>query len=69
KQTLLSKTNESQILVETDGPYLSPEPYRGRRNEPANVKYIVRALSKLKGMSVEDVDQITTRNAYDLFTF
>jgi len=58
-----------KILVETDGPYLSPEPYRGRRNEPANVKYIVRALSKLKGMSVEDVDQITTRNAYDLFTF
>lgn len=57
------------ILVETDGPYLSPEPYRGRRNEPANVKYIVRALAKLKGLSVEDVDQITTKNAYDLFTF
>lgn len=57
------------LLVETDAPYLSPEPYRGRRNEPVNVKYIVRALAKLKKMTKEDVDQITTQNAHDLFSF
>lgn len=59
----------NKLLVETDGPFLSPEPYRGRRNEPANVKYIVRALAKIKSMSVEEVDKITTNNAYTLFKF
>lgn len=59
----------NKLLLETDGPFLSPEPYRGRRNEPANVKYIVRALAKIKGMSVEEVDKITTNNAYTLFKF
>jgi TatD DNase family protein len=57
------------ILVETDSPFLSPDPLRGRRNEPANVKYVIRALAKLKGMNVEDVDRITTDNAYALFKF
>ena len=57
------------ILVETDSPYLSPDPLRGRRNEPANVKYVIRALAKIKGMNVEDVDDITTNNAVALFKF
>lgn len=56
-----------RLLIETDGPYLSPEPYRGRRNQPANVKYILKALAQLKNMSEADADQITTQNAKTLF--
>jgi len=56
-----------KILIETDGPYLSPEPYRGRRNQPANVKYILKTLAQLKNISETDVDLITTQNAKTLF--
>ena len=49
-----------QILLETDGPYLSPTP---DRNEPANILYGVESLSKLLDLSHEDVAQATTRNA------
>jgi TatD DNase family protein len=56
-----------KLLIETDGPYLSPEPYRGRRNQPANVKYILKALAQLKNMSESDVEDITTLNAKTLF--
>lgn len=56
-----------KLLIETDGPYLSPEPYRGRRNQPANVKYILKTLAQLKNMSEADVDYITTQNAKTLF--
>jgi TatD DNase family protein len=56
-----------RLLIETDGPYLSPEPYRGRRNQPANVKYILKTLAQLKNMSEAEVDDITTQNAKSLF--
>ena len=56
-----------RLLIETDGPYLSPEPYRGRRNQPANVKYILKTLAQLKNMSEAEVDHITTQNAKNLF--
>jgi TatD DNase family protein len=57
------------ILTETDGPYLAPEPYRGRRNVPENIKYIVKGISQIKSISVQEVDKITTQNAFDLFQF
>jgi TatD DNase family protein len=47
-----------RILVETDSPYLAPEPMRGRRNEPANVVHTIRALSEARG---EDVDELSAR--------
>lgn len=56
-----------RLLIETDGPYLSPEPYRGRRNQPSNVKYILKTLAQLKNMSEAEVDDITTQNAKNLF--
>lgn len=59
----------NRLLIETDSPYLSPEPYRGRRNEPANVKYVCKALAQLKGMHAQEVEDITTRNAIALFKF
>ncbi len=55
------------ILLETDCPYLSPEPYRGKRNEPKNVVYVADKIAKIKGMKIEDVAEITTQNAKRLF--
>jgi TatD DNase family protein len=57
-----------RILIETDCPYLTPEPNRGKRNEPSYVKYVAAALAKVKGMTVEEVGEVTTRNAKSLFS-
>lgn len=56
-----------KIMLETDCPYLSPEPFRGKRNEPKNVVYIADKIAKIKGMKIEDVAEITTRNAKRMF--
>lgn len=55
------------ILIETDCPYMSPEPLRGKRNEPANVYFIAEAISKITNFTLEDVARITTYNAKHLF--
>ena len=52
-----------RILVETDSPYLAPEPVRGRRNEPANVYYVAEKIAALRGMSPDDFAAQTTHNA------
>ena len=56
-----------KILLETDCPYLAPEPYRGKRNEPAFVVKTAEKVAELKGLSVEDVGRITSLNAKLLF--
>lgn len=56
-----------KILLETDCPYLTPEPYRGKRNEPLYVKYVVEKIAELKGISFEEVAKQTTKNAKELF--
>ena len=56
-----------RILIETDCPYLTPEPYRGRRNEPSYVKYVAESLAAVKGVSAEEIGEITTNNAKKLF--
>ena len=56
-----------KILVETDAPFLSPEPVRGRRNDSRNLKYIIQKISELKNMSFEDTANITYQNAVNLF--
>ena len=56
-----------RILVETDSPYLSPEPLRGRSNEPSHIIHTVRYLSKLKNLSYEKLSDITTNNFFKLF--
>lgn len=56
-----------RILVETDGPFLTPTPYRGKRNEPAYIPHIVERLAALKQVSVETMGQVTTANAERLF--
>lgn len=56
-----------RLLVETDCPYLTPEPYRGRRNEPAYVWYVAGGVARARGISAEEVARITTENAAHLF--
>jgi TatD DNase family protein len=56
-----------RLLVETDAPYLPPQPVRGRRNEPAHVVYTAQRIAELRGMSLNQVVEWTTRNACRLF--
>ena len=55
------------ILIETDCPYLAPQPVRGKRNEPAYVKYVAERLAELKGLTFDDIGRITSFNAMNLF--
>ncbi|MCL1823833.1 MAG: TatD family hydrolase [Oscillospiraceae bacterium] len=55
-----------RILIETDCPYLTPEPYRGRRNEPAYVRFVAEEIARIKKMDFEEVAEITTQNAFDV---
>lgn len=56
-----------QIMIETDAPYLTPAPYRGKRNEPQYVEYVAQKIAELKGISIDEVAKITTENAVRLF--
>ena len=56
-----------RILIETDSPYLAPTPYRGKTNTPAYVPYVAAELARVKGVSVDEVAQITSENYFKLF--
>jgi len=58
---------EDRLLIETDAPYLSPEPLRGKKNEPANVALVLAKLAEVRETSLVDMEAITTRNAEALF--
>ncbi len=58
---------EDMLLIETDSPYLAPEPHRGKRNESAYVKLIAEKIAKIKGKSLDYIADITTSNAKRLF--
>ena len=64
---VLSQFDLNNILLETDAPYLSPVPYRGKRNEPAYIKNVAEKLAEIKNISLEEVDKITTANAEKIF--
>jgi TatD DNase family protein len=57
------------ILTETDAPYLSPDPYRGTRNEPANVRIVAEKIAEVKSISIEEVSRSTTEAAARLFNW
>ncbi len=65
---ILAKVPLERVLLETDSPYLTPVPYRGKRNESAYVPYVAKALSGIYGCDLERVAAITTANACALFT-
>lgn len=56
-----------RLLVETDCPYMSPEPLRGTRNEPKNVFYTAKKLAEIKGVTFEEIEKITQENTRRLF--
>ena len=56
-----------RILIETDSPYLAPEPKRGTRNDSRNVKYIAEKIAQVKGVTVEEIAKITYENAEKIF--
>ncbi len=56
-----------KIMIETDAPFVSPEPYRGKRNEPLYVKYVAEKIAEIKNLSFDEVARTTTKNAERLF--
>lgn len=56
-----------RILIETDSPYLTPVPHRGKRNEPLYVRYVAEEIARIKGIPVDNVAATTTQNARQLF--
>jgi len=64
---VVAVTPLESMLIETDCPYLSPDPYRGKRNEPAYVVEVAKRIAEIKGVSYEDVARVTTLNAKRFF--
>lgn len=65
--SILEAVPMEQLVLETDGPYLAPEPFRGKRNEPAYVRLVAEKLAEVKGVSVEETARITTENAKRIY--
>jgi TatD DNase family protein len=68
-QSVVRSLPLENLLVETDAPYLSPHPYRGKRNEPANVRIVADKIAELKAISIEEVANNTTEVANMLFNW
>lgn len=67
QKEMVKEIDINHILVETDSPYLSPEPFRGKKNTSLNIKYIINQISIECGLPYEEVKEITTNNAKKLF--
>ncbi|MGC6536488.1 MAG: TatD family hydrolase [Candidatus Puniceispirillaceae bacterium] len=67
-QAIAKQIPRNRLLVETDAPYLAPVPMRGKKNEPAFTRYTAEYLAELRDISVEELAEITTQNAQNLFT-
>jgi TatD DNase family protein len=64
---VVEKTPLENIVLETDAPYLAPVPFRGKRNEPSYLKYVLNTLAEIKATTVDEAAMITTANAKKLF--
>lgn len=64
---LIRKLPNDKFMIETDCPFLTPEPYRGQRNEPGLVKYVAKRIAEIKNLTLERVAEITTANARSFF--
>ena len=63
----VNKIDISKLVIETDSPYLTPVPFRGKRNEPIYTEYVVRKIAEIKNIPVEEVLRITTENAKKIY--
>lgn len=66
---IIEKMPLEYMLLETDSPYLTPEPFRGQENQPAYLKYVVERIANLRSISTDEVEEITTQNAKRAFKF
>lgn len=66
---ILREIDLQHILLETDAPFLTPVPFRGKRNESAYIYYIAEKIAEIKGIGIDEVAEITTQNAKKLFKF
>ena len=64
---IIEMVPNDKMLIETDSPYLSPEPFRGKRNDPRNVKLIAKRIAEVKNITTEEVANITYENAMRIF--
>lgn len=64
---IVSNISIENILLETDSPYLTPEPFRGKKNEPFYLSYVIDKISEIKKISIDEVKKITTKNAKEQF--
>ena len=64
---VLSVTPLDRILVETDSPYMAPQPMRGQRNDSGNLPYVIEKIAELKGLTPAEVEQATWENGRRLF--
>ena len=65
-EEMINLVPNDRILIETDSPYLAPEPVRGTRNTPANVKYIAQKIADVKGLTIEEVEKMTFENTKNI---
>lgn len=65
----LEKTPLNRILFETDAPYLTPHPHRGKRNEPAYLEYILKKAAEIKGLNIDQLAKLSTENAERVYNF
>ena len=64
---IMTKIPLERLLIETDSPYLTPVPLRGKRNEPAYVRFVAEHIATLRGISGEELAKVTTKNVCELF--
>lgn len=65
---IIQMVPNDKIVIETDSPYLAPEPVRGTRNDPRNVKYVAQKIADVKGLSLDEIAKITYSNSRKLFS-
>ena len=65
--TTIAQIDPKHILLETDAPYLTPAPHRGRRNESAYTAFVCQKIAEIYNLPSSEIDRITTENAYELF--
>lgn len=66
-QEVVQRIDIKHLVLETDAPYLTPVPFRGKRNESSYIKIIAEKMAELKGISLNEIEKITTENAINLF--